>query len=293
MGSRGDRRLVGGEAISYVVGDASRSRFFAAIFDHSVALMLTICLVVVVPAEYVVIKWTLFATTYVAYFLVFEALWSRTPGKLLQGLVIRKLDGSRCGWKAALIRFASRIVEVNPLLCGAIPAGIMILATKRRQRIGDLLAGTLVVSDKIRWEAPEQEASATLMEEPEGTQSLEACDIWLGQFGPDAPEDYFEERYEDDDGWISQFAREQGEKRYDHDFVEISFVDDMESVRSFVAGHSYHDTYLEAVVERAAALNIERINVFVLAGKNQFQRPRSASGPGYRLEYLGKFPCHG
>jgi uncharacterized RDD family membrane protein YckC len=38
-----------------------------------------------------------------------------------------------------------RLVEVNPLLLGALPAGISILATERKQRIGDLQAGTVVV----------------------------------------------------------------------------------------------------------------------------------------------------
>jgi uncharacterized RDD family membrane protein YckC len=44
-----------------------------------------------------------------------------------------------------------RIIEVNPLLLGGIPAGIVVISTSRKQRIGDLLAGTIVVSDKLKW----------------------------------------------------------------------------------------------------------------------------------------------
>ena len=35
---------------------------------------------------------------FLAYYFVFELLFSRTPGKLLMGLVVRKFDGSKCGW---------------------------------------------------------------------------------------------------------------------------------------------------------------------------------------------------
>jgi uncharacterized RDD family membrane protein YckC len=44
-----------------------------------------------------------------------------------------------------------RIIEVNPLLFGGIPAGIAVILSRRKQRIGDLLAGTVVVSDKLKW----------------------------------------------------------------------------------------------------------------------------------------------
>src|SRR5262245_43102344 len=132
-------------ALPRVMGDASQARFFAFFLDHLLALGLMIFAAALVPPEYPGARWAAFIAVYVAYFLVLEAVWSRTPGKFFQGLVIRRLDGTRCGWKAAVIRFACRIVEINPLLLGGLPAGIAILYTKRRQRIGDLLAGTVVV----------------------------------------------------------------------------------------------------------------------------------------------------
>lgn len=48
--------------------------------------------------------------------------------------------------RAALVRTLLRVVEANPLLFGGVPAGVCILASKRNQRLGDLAAGTLVVS---------------------------------------------------------------------------------------------------------------------------------------------------
>jgi uncharacterized RDD family membrane protein YckC len=83
---------------------------------------------------------------HLCYFFIFEALWSRTPGKFLRGLAIRKTDGTRCDLKCHLIRTMARILEANPILLGGIPAGIAISFPRRKQRIGDSLAGPVVVS---------------------------------------------------------------------------------------------------------------------------------------------------
>jgi len=45
-----------------------------------------------------------------------------------------------------LIRTLARLLEANPILLGGIPAGIAIFSSPRKQRIGDSLAGTVVVS---------------------------------------------------------------------------------------------------------------------------------------------------
>ena len=42
--------------------------------------------------------------------------------------------------------------DVKPLKMGGIPAGLVIIASERKQRIGDLLAGTLVVSTALEWD---------------------------------------------------------------------------------------------------------------------------------------------
>lgn len=92
----------------------------------------------------VVIGISVFAVHYV-YFFLFEWLFSATPGKLLTGLTVRNLDGSRLGARAALIRTLTRLLEVNPLLFGAIPAALIVYRSRRHQRWGDQLAGTVVV----------------------------------------------------------------------------------------------------------------------------------------------------
>ena len=135
-----------------VVGDASKSRLIAVFIDHLIAFALMLFIVSLVPERFPVIKAIFFFLIYLAYFIVLEALWSRTLGKYFQGLIVRKLDGRQCDWKAALIRGGLRIIEVNPLLLGGIPAGLIVISTSRKQRLGDILAGTVVVSDKLKWD---------------------------------------------------------------------------------------------------------------------------------------------
>ena len=136
-----------------LTGDASKARLIALFIDHLIALALMFFVVALVPESLPLVKAVFFFLIYVAYFVVLEALWSRTLGKFFQGLVVRKLDGSPCDWPAALIRGFLRIFEVNPLLAGGLPAGLVIIATERKQRIGDLLAGTVVVSNKLIWDS--------------------------------------------------------------------------------------------------------------------------------------------
>lgn len=83
-------------------------------------------------------------TILVCYFL-FEGARSVTPGKLALGLRVVKYDGSPCGWVAALRRSILRPVDALPFavpyLVGLATAGL----SARRQRLGDIFAGTLVV----------------------------------------------------------------------------------------------------------------------------------------------------
>ena len=134
-----------------IIGDASKARVLAVFIDHLIAFAVMMLAVAFVPESLPEIKAFFFFVIYLAYFVVLEALWSRTLGKFIQGLVVRKLDGNRCDWTAALIRGFLRIFEVNPLLLGGLPAGLAIMASERRQRIGDMLAGTVVVSNKLSW----------------------------------------------------------------------------------------------------------------------------------------------
>ena len=134
-----------------IVGDATKARFIATFLDNLIAIALTFLAVAIVPPTLPILKGVVLVIVYLGYFAILEGIWSKTLGKYMQGLVVRKLDGSLCDWKAALIRTVLRVLEVNPILFGAVPAGIAVISTERKQRMGDVLAGTVVVSDKLAW----------------------------------------------------------------------------------------------------------------------------------------------
>jgi uncharacterized RDD family membrane protein YckC len=82
---------------------------------------------------------------YLGYFLVFETFFSRTPFKMLFGLIVLQLDGERLTAAKALIRTLFRVIDANPALIGGLPAALCIYFSKLKQRWGDMAAGTIVV----------------------------------------------------------------------------------------------------------------------------------------------------
>jgi uncharacterized RDD family membrane protein YckC len=139
-----------------IIADASKSRGIAAFIDHLMAAGITLLAAALLPESWSAGKAVGVFVVYLSYFVGFEALWSRTPGKYFQGLVVKKLDGTRCDFTGALIRGLARLIEVNPFLLGGLPAAIAILMSERKQRVGDMLAETLVVPVYLVWEGREQ-----------------------------------------------------------------------------------------------------------------------------------------
>jgi uncharacterized RDD family membrane protein YckC len=84
----------------------------------------------------------------IAYFPVMETLCGKTVGKFVTQTRVVNAKGEHPSWKQSIIRTLLRLVEGNPLLVGGIPAGIAMAASKNRQRIGDMAAGTYVLQDK-------------------------------------------------------------------------------------------------------------------------------------------------
>jgi len=78
-----------------------------------------------------------------AYYIVLEGYLGQTLGKMLLGIkVIREDTGEAPGLKAATIRTVMRIVDG---LLSYLVAFIAVLASQKNQRLGDMLAHTLVV----------------------------------------------------------------------------------------------------------------------------------------------------
>ena len=80
------------------------------------------------------------------YVFLLEGLIGYTPGKYLLGLVVVKSDGSRCTVGAALIRNLAWVIDMLPGVNLVAIASIYL--TDNHQRVGDLLADTLVVKQR-------------------------------------------------------------------------------------------------------------------------------------------------
>jgi uncharacterized RDD family membrane protein YckC len=76
------------------------------------------------------------------YSFILEGWTGQTLGKLLLGIVVVKADGRPCGFMSSFVRNAFRIVDFQFYYLVAL---LVVLLTSKRQRIGDVLANTIVV----------------------------------------------------------------------------------------------------------------------------------------------------
>jgi uncharacterized RDD family membrane protein YckC len=81
---------------------------------------------------------------YAGYFVFFETLWQgQTPGKRLAKIRVIRDDGRLIGLQQATLRALMRSVDDN-LFIGA----FLIVFTKKEKRLGDLIAGTIVIQSE-------------------------------------------------------------------------------------------------------------------------------------------------
>jgi uncharacterized RDD family membrane protein YckC len=90
------------------------------------------------------------------YGCLFEGLWNGlTPGKRAFNLRVVKTEGYPIGFYEAILRNFLRVADILPLLYGV--GFITTLCNRRMQRIGDLVAGTMVIREQrpfLRSELP-------------------------------------------------------------------------------------------------------------------------------------------
>lgn len=87
------------------------------------------------------------------YHVAFEMLASgRTPGKASIGLRVVRTQGEPLGGIASVVRNLVRILDFLPFFYGA--GLVAMVLSGRRQRLGDLAAGTLVVVERRRRNTP-------------------------------------------------------------------------------------------------------------------------------------------
>ena len=81
-----------------------------------------------------------------AYPILFEALWNgQTPGKRAMSLRVVNGDGAPVGWLPAITRNLLRTVDMLPF--GYATGLVACLADPYGRRLGDMVAGTLVLHD--------------------------------------------------------------------------------------------------------------------------------------------------
>lgn len=84
----------------------------------------------------------LFAIQWV-YFVVWDALRGRSPGKATFGLRVVTTSGRPIGWRAAALRNLLRAADALPT--GYLVGVVAMALNARFQRLGDLVAGTMVI----------------------------------------------------------------------------------------------------------------------------------------------------
>jgi uncharacterized RDD family membrane protein YckC len=86
--------------------------------------------------------WLIYAVFIGVYYIVFESLWGRTIGKRLTGIRVVTDTGERADFGRVLLRTAFRLLDG---IGGYVVAFLLVVLSSRRQRLGDLVANTLVV----------------------------------------------------------------------------------------------------------------------------------------------------
>ncbi len=86
-----------------------------------------------------------------AYPITFETLLrGRTPGKMALGIRAVTIDGAPIRLREATLRAMGGVVD-KLLPPGGVTGALFVLLTPRHQRIGDLIAGTMVIRDPERF----------------------------------------------------------------------------------------------------------------------------------------------
>jgi len=166
MGQVGSARMVTPEAVALEFQTANvGSRILAYLIDIAVvtagifAGLFAVTLLgqatdVVVPDWVALtIVLVLLPSWWLGYFIAFETLWrGRTLGKAALGLRVVTTEGAPVRFRHAAIRALLGLVDFA--IAGGFFAVVFILLTRDNQRLGDLVAGTLVLRERSGLAAP-------------------------------------------------------------------------------------------------------------------------------------------
>ncbi len=83
-------------------------------------------------------------TVYFVYFTVLEGRYGQTLGKFVSEIKVVREDGTQVGYRAAALRTILRVIDFLPLLYAM--GALLIESSDKRQRLGDIVAHTIVIS---------------------------------------------------------------------------------------------------------------------------------------------------
>ncbi len=137
------------------------SRFIAILLDYLIltasGIVLIILLTLVLAAVHAFAHWSenwviafVFILVFLAnwgYFAIFEAFWNgKTPGKRVAKIRVIHRSGRAMSFLESLGRNLVRAIDYLPGFYGV--GVVAIFVSKQNQRLGDMVAGTLVVHDR-------------------------------------------------------------------------------------------------------------------------------------------------
>ena len=133
-----------------------------------------------------VVGYTLFFTlVFFLYFIILEGLGGATVGKRLLGLRVVREDGSACGLGRAVVRNVLRIIDGLPFLY---LLGVVIIGrSEKKQRLGDILAKTVVVRPIDLQGVHQQGFTALPIPSAEASKFCAYCGMELGPGGAFCP----------------------------------------------------------------------------------------------------------
>lgn len=118
-----------------------------------------------------------------AYPILFEALWDgQTPGKKAMSLRVVNGDGAPVGWLPAITRNLLRTVDMLPF--GYAAGLIACLADPHARRLGDMVAGTLVVHNERERDATAAPVNAVLAPSAGLQPAEQAAVVAFGERAP-------------------------------------------------------------------------------------------------------------
>jgi uncharacterized RDD family membrane protein YckC len=115
-------------------------------FYFLILIMLTVSSMERIDEDKMMIYYFIILIPIIVYHLLFEYFMDgQTPGKRLVKIKVVKLDGSKAGFSNYLLRWIFRIIDTTIF---GIVGIITILVNGKGQRVGDIVAGTTVISLK-------------------------------------------------------------------------------------------------------------------------------------------------